>query len=78
MFFSTRRRSLCYIYEYKIDDSGKVLNYKINEAVINNRKRMTYTEVNKYLEENTIPNGYENYTELLDNLYKTAMKVKRK
>lgn len=62
----------------KIDDSGKVLNYKINEAVINNRKRMTYTEVNKYLEENTIPNGYENYTELLDNLYKTAMKVKRK
>ena len=62
----------------KIDDSGKVLNYKINEAVINNRKRMTYTEVNKYLEENTIPNGYENYTELLDNLYKTAMKVKEK
>lgn len=62
----------------KIDDQGKVLNYKLNEAVINNRKRMTYGEVNKYLEEGTIIDGYEDYTEMLDNLYTSAMKVKKK
>ena len=62
----------------KMDDSGKVLNYKINEAVINNRKRMTYEDVNKYLEEGTIVDGYEDYTELIDNLYDSAMKVKNK
>ena len=62
----------------KIDNDGKVLNYKINEAVINNRKRMTYEDVNKYLEEGTIVDGYEDYTELIDNLYDSAMKVKNK
>lgn len=62
----------------KIDDYGKVLNYKMNKAVINNRKRMTYGEVNKYLEDNEVVEGYEDYTEMLDNLYESAMKVKKK
>ena len=62
----------------KIDNSGKVLNYKFNEAVINNRKRMTYGEVNKYLEDSTILGGYEDYIDMLDDLYDSAMKVKRK
>ena len=62
----------------KIDNSGKVLNYKFNEAVINNRKRMTYGEVNKYLEDSTILGGYEDYIDMLDDLYNSAMKVKRK
>ena len=62
----------------KIDNSGKVLNYKINEAVINNRKRMTYEEVNKYLEENNVPEGYQEYLSMIDNLYTSAMKVKNK
>lgn len=62
----------------KIDNSGRVLNYKFNEAVINNRKRMTYGEVNKYLEDSTILGGYEDYIDMLDDLYDSAMKVKRK
>lgn len=62
----------------KIDDNGKVLNYKINEAVINNQKRMTYTDVNKYLEDKEVVEGYEEYTCLLDNLYSAAMRVKKK
>lgn len=62
----------------KIDDNGKVLKYKIHPSVINNRKRMTYTEVNKYLEDNIVLDGYDNYIELLDNLYTSAMKVKNK
>ena len=51
---------------------------EINEAVINNRKRMTYGEVNKYLEDSTILGGYEDYIDMLDDLYDSAMKVKRK
>ena len=62
----------------KIDNSGKVLNYKFNEAVINNRKRMTYGEVNKYLEDNIILEGYEDYIDMLDDLYDSAMKVKKR
>lgn len=62
----------------KIDNSGRVINYRINEAVINNRKRMTYEDVNKYLEDNIIANGYEDYTSLLDDLYASSMKVKNK
>lgn len=62
----------------KIDNSGRVINYRINEAVINNRKRMTYEDVNKYLEDNIIANGYEDYTSLLDDLYAASMKVKNK
>lgn len=62
----------------KIDNTGKVINYKINEAVINNRKRMTYGDVNKYLEDNIVVSGYQEYTSLLDNLYMSAMKVKKR
>lgn len=62
----------------KIDNAGKVINYKINEAVINNRKRMTYSDANKYLEDNIVIEGYENYTELLNNLYNASMKIKKK
>lgn len=62
----------------KIDNSGRVINYRINEAVINNRKRMTYEDVNKYLEDNIIVDGYEDYTSLLDDLYASSMKVKNK
>lgn len=65
-------------FAIKIDDTGKVINYKINEAVINNQKRMTYENVNKYLEENILLEDYHKHKELLDNLYNSAMKVKQK
>lgn len=39
---------------------------------------MTYGEVNKYLEDSTILGGYEDYIDMLDDLYDSAMKVKRK
>lgn len=65
-------------FAIKIDNTGKVINYKINEAVMNNRKRMTYEDVNKYLEENILLDDYQEYQDLLDNLYNSAMKVKHK
>lgn len=62
----------------KLDDNGRPIDYRICKSIINNRKRMTYSEVNNYLEDNTIIAGYEEYTDILDNLYNEAMKVKKK
>ncbi len=48
-----------------IDPNGNVTSYDIFESVIKSRKQMTYKCVNKILEENIIPNGYEEYKDNL-------------
>ena len=45
----------------EIDDKGEVVDYSINESVINSKIQMTYKKVNQILEENVIPEGYEPY-----------------
>lgn len=49
----------------KIDEKGNVLDYDITQSVINSKIQMTYKNVNKILEENVIPEGYESYVEKL-------------
>ena len=49
----------------EINDKGDVITYDIFESVIRSRKQMTYKNVNKILEENIIPEGYEEYTSKL-------------
>ncbi len=49
----------------EIDKTGKVVNYDLFESVIKSRKQMTYKNVNKILEENIIPEGYEEYVDTL-------------
>lgn len=51
--------------EMEIDSNGKVVDYDIFESIIRSRKQMTYNKVNKILEENTIPEGYEDYADSL-------------
>ena len=51
--------------EMEIDENGEVVNYDIYESVIKSRIQMTYKNVNKILEENIIPSGYEEYSESL-------------
>ncbi len=48
-----------------IDSNGNVTSYDIFESVIKSRKQMTYKCVNKILEENITPEGYEEYKESL-------------
>ena len=62
----------------KFDEYGERHSFKAAKTIINSKKRMTYEDVNKYLEEGIIVPGYENYTEMLDNLYNFAMKQKNK
>ena len=49
----------------EIDKNGNVVDYEIFESVIKSRIQMTYKKVNKILEENEIPEGYEPYADKL-------------
>lgn len=48
-----------------IDGNGKVISYDIFPSYIKSRKQMTYKNVNKILDENIIPEGYEEYADTL-------------
>lgn len=62
----------------KFNENGEIKFTKMGESIINSKKKMTYEEVNKFLEEGIIVPGYEMYTEMLTNLYNFAMKQKKK
>ena len=48
-----------------INSKGKVIDYDIFPSVIKSRKQMTYKNVNKILEEDIVPEGYEEYADTL-------------
>lgn len=49
----------------EINEQGEVVKYDIFQSIIRSRKQMTYNNVNKILEENIIPEGYEPYVDSL-------------
>lgn len=49
----------------EIDKYGKIVDYKIFKSAIHSNKKMTYEDVNQILENNIIPDGYEEYVEVL-------------
>ncbi len=51
--------------EMEIDHKGNIVSYDIFESVIKSRIQMTYKKVNKILEENIVPEGYEPYEKSL-------------
>ncbi len=51
--------------EMEIDNQGKVIDYDIFPSVIKSRIQMTYKKVNKILMEDTVPEGYEDYKDIL-------------
>ncbi len=52
--------------EIEIDkNTGKKVNSDIYLSVIKSKKQMTYNNVNKILEENTVPEGYEEFKDTL-------------
>lgn len=55
-----------------INDAGKVIDYDIYPSYIKSRKKMTYHDVNKILEENVIPEGYEPFADDLKLMAKLA------
>ncbi|MBR3199265.1 MAG: ribonuclease R [Bacilli bacterium] len=61
----------------EIDQKGNTLSSDIFESYIKSRKQMTYKNVNKILEENIIPEGYEEFVSNL-NLMKELASIIRK
>jgi len=61
----------------EIDENAKIVNYDLRESVIRSRKKMTYTDVNKILEENVVPSGYEEYADTLRLMHELS-KILRK
>lgn len=55
-----------------INNNGKVIDYDIFPSVIKSRKQMTYKNVNKILEEDIVPQGYEDYVDTLKLMAKLA------
>lgn len=51
--------------EMEIDENGNIISSKIFDSVIRSRKKMSYNAVNEILEENIIPEGYEDYVDIL-------------
>lgn len=63
--------------EMTIDSKGNIVKYNIFPSIIRSRKKMTYEDVNKLLEEDTVPSGYEEYESTL-RLMEELSKILRK
>lgn len=50
-------------FEMEINSNGEIVNHNIYKSIINSKKKMKYSDVNKILEENKIVEGYEPYIE---------------
>ena len=61
----------------EIDENAKIIDYDLKESVIRSRKKMTYTDVNKILEDNIVPDGYEDYADTLRLMHELS-KILRK
>ena len=62
----------------RYNDRGERISCKFVDTIINSKKRMTYEDVNKILEDDIIPGGYEEYVDMIKNLYNFAMRQKKK
>ena len=63
----------------EIDDKGNLVDGEIFESYIKSRKQMTYKNVNKILNENIVPNGYDEFVsdlKLMEELSKIIRKNK--
>ena len=59
--------------EMEINSKGKVVDYDLFESVIHSRKQMTYNNVNKVLNDEEIPEGYEPFKETLKEMYNLSL-----
>lgn len=63
--------------DMEFDNNGKLIDFDIYKSVIKSNIQMTYKNVNKILDENYVPSGYENYVETLKEMNKLASIFKK-
>lgn len=61
-----------------IDNKGNVTKYEITPSIIRSRKKMTYDNVNLILEDNIIPEGYEEYADTLKTMEELSKILRKK
>ena len=61
-----------------IDNKGSIIHYDIFSSIIRSRKKMTYECVNQILEENTIPEGYEDFKDILLDMFELSKILRKK
>ena len=61
----------------EIDKNGNVIDYNILQTVIKSRIQMTYKKVNQILEEDVIPEGYEEYVDRLKMMAELAQILRK-
>lgn len=69
---------LTYSCMMNINSKGEVISYDIFPSFIKSNKKMTYDNVNKILEENIIPAGYEPYKDILIKMNELAKILRKK
>ena len=61
----------------EIDEHGKTVDYEIFESLIKSRIQMTYKKVNQVIEDNIIPEGYEEYADKLKLMDELSLIVRK-
>ena len=59
--------------EMELDKEGNLVKYDIFESVIKSRIQMTYKKVNKILNDEETPVGYEEYKDVLKDMYNLSL-----
>lgn len=62
----------------KLDDNNSISSYRLCNSIINSKMRMTYNDVNLYLEKGILLPEYSKYSDMLLKLYDIAMSMKKK
>lgn len=65
-------------YALEIDTDGTVVDFKPALSIINSKKKMRYSDVNKILEENTMVQGYEPFYKSLLLSQKLYLQIQKK
>lgn len=65
-------------YEVEIDKNGEVINFKPSTAIINSKKKMCYSNVNKILEEESLIEDYNPFYKELLIAQKLYLQIKSK
>lgn len=69
------RLAMCYTTTF--NSNGKSVDFRIEEAIINSKKKMKYSDINKILEEDEIVPGYENYLKEIYLMYKLSLLINK-
>ena len=61
-----------------IDNNGSIKHYDIYPSIIKSRKKMTYDNVNLILEDNNVPDGYEEFSDTLLSMFELSKILRKK